>query len=426
MKWLVLSSVGEGCWFAWLLQHNGHEVDVLIKEDGEFQNIFKGLLNVGSATKPEDYDGVLFDLTGQGRLADQVREVTPTIGDSRLADKLEHDRTFGLEYMEKCGISVPPYTEFDNPGAAMNLIRKTKKRYVYKASGSNADCATTYVSKNAEDMEGYLETLFKQTPSHEFILQEVVQGIEVSTEMWINETGVYAINHTLEEKKLLAGGLGPNCGCAGNLVWMPDMETTLFTRGLGRAAEQLISDGYVGMIDLNAIVSDGQVWGLEWTPRIGYEGTCNLTSLLSLEFGEFLGVIASGQKPPEITSKHGFAATIRVYIPPYPTVGSARLFKPGVPLDGLNRSMLPDFFLYDARLKDEETFETAGISGWIGSPIGVGSTIAEAFESCKQVISRLRIPDMGYRNDVAESVAKRYAELASQGWLKVEWKAAAA
>jgi phosphoribosylamine-glycine ligase len=423
MRVLLVSIAGEGCWFATQLERAGHSVDVAIKHD-EFADVLKGLihtpLNLGS---PQDYDLCLFDLTGEGKLADQCRVGTPTIGDSSLADKLEHDRTFGLDYMTRCGIKVPEYVEFNNPADALRLIRKTKKRYVYKASGSNVSCATSYVSKNAQDMEGYLETLFKQTPSHEFILQEFVSGTEVSTEMWVNETGYYAINHTLEEKKLLSGGLGPNCGCAGNVVWMPEKETTLFTQGLGRAANQLISDGYVGMIDLNAIVADGQVWGLEWTPRIGYEGTCNLSVLLNVEFGEFLRAIASNERPPEVSAKYGFAATIRVYVPPYPTEGTAKMFKQGIPLDGIAMAMLPRFFLYDARLKENsESFETAGLSGWIGSPIGTGETIGGAFQMCKDMIAKLRIPDMGYRNDVPESVAKRYRELESDGWLRVDWK----
>jgi len=422
---LIISIAGEGAWFSWLLSHNGHDVDFIVKHD-EYSSALKGIIHTPEhPSDPASYDLCLFDLTGEGKLADEIRVQTPTIGDSVFADKLEHDRVFGLDYMHQCGIDVPPYTEFSNPADALRMIRKTGKRYVYKACGKNVSCATSYVSKNAADMEGYLETLFKQTPSHEFILQEFVQGTEVSTEMWVNQTGYYAINHTLEEKKLLAGGLGPNVGCAGAVTWMPEKETQLFSEGLGKAAERLADDGYVGQIDLNAIVTDGKVWGLEWTPRVGYEGTCNLACLMDIEFGEFLHAIAANERPPEVSSRHGFAATIRLYIPPYPVEGSRKMMKEGVPLDGIKLSMLPHFFLYDARIKEntEEQLETAGLSGWIGCPIGTAETIPGAFQFCKDVIAGLRIPDLGWRNDVAGSVAKRYRELEQDGWLKINWQA---
>lgn len=425
MRILVVSIAGEGAWFCWLLEQAGHEVDFLVKHS-EYDSVLKGIVHSpASPSDPASYDLCLFDLTGEGKLADEIRVQTPTIGDSVFADKLEHDRTFGLDYMRACGIDVPPYTEFNNPSDALRMIRKTGKRYVYKACGNNVSCATSYVSKNAEDMAGYLETLFKQTPSHEFILQEFVSGTEVSTEMWVNQTGYYAVNHTLEEKKLLAGGLGPNVGCAGAVVWMPEKETTIFTEGLGRAAERLAADGYVGMIDLNAIVSDGKVWGLEWTPRIGYEGTCNLACLLDIEFGEFLRAIAANERPPEVRSRYGFAASIRLYIPPYPVEGSQKMMKEGVPLDGIKLSMLPRFFLYDARIKEntDEQLETAGLSGWIGCPIGCGETIPGAFRECQDIIAGLRIPDLGYRNDVAGSIARRYHQLESDGMFRVGWKA---
>jgi hypothetical protein len=101
------------------------------------------------------------------------------------------------------------------------------------------------------------------------------------------------------------------------------------------------------------------------------------------------------------------------------------MMKEGVPLDGIKLSMLPHFFLYDARIKEntEEQLETAGLSGWIGCPIGTAETIPGAFQFCKDVIAGLRIPDLGWRNDVAGSVAKRYRELEQDGWLKINWQA---
>ena len=397
-------------------------MDYVLKQE-EYADVLKGLIEpTTSPSDPSRYDLLFFDLTGEGKLADTVRKQSPTIGDSVLADRLEFDRIFGLEFAQRCGINVPPWSHFTNPADAIRLIRKTKRRYVYKACGSNVDCSTSYVAKSAEDLEGYIGQLFSQTKSSEFILQEFVKGTECSTECWINETGDWAINHTLEEKKQLAGNLGPNVGCAGNVVWMPERETALFQQGLKKATRQLRRDGYVGMIDLNTIATDTTVYGLEWTPRAGYEALCNLTQLIPIEFGEFLYHVAAQKKLPPLVPRHAFSASIRLYIPPYPVLGPARLFKKDVPIDGLTEKMLPGCYLYDAKVNpDSEKFVTAGVSGWICCPMGTGETIGGAFEEVKQQIGLLRIPDLSYRNDVPESVARRYRELEVGGWLRAQF-----
>ena len=422
MRICLISIAAEGTWFGWLLRQHGHAVDFVLKQD-DYRDVLSGLIEpTQSPSSPESYDLVFFDLTGEGKLADAVRQKTPTIGDSVLADRLEFDRIFGLEFAQRCGINVPPWSHFDNPADAIRMIRKTKKRYVYKACGNIVNCATSYVSKSAEDLEGYIGNLFAQTKSGEFILQEFVQGTECSTEAWINESGYYAVNHTLEEKKQLVGNLGPNVGCAGNVVWMPERETALFQQGLKKATRQLAADGYVGMIDLNAIVTEGSVYFLEWTPRVGYDATCSLTQLLPMEFGEFLYQVAAHKKLPPLVAKHAFSASIRVYIPPYPADGSKRLFKADVPIDGLTEKMLPGCYLYDAKVNpDSEKFVTAGISGWVCCPMGTGETIGGAFDEVLQKIGLLRIPDLSYRNDVPQSVARRYRELEAGGWLRAQF-----
>ena len=421
MRVLLISSFAEGGYFAWWLKQEGHSVDCVLK-DRHYASVMGGLVEWReSAESPESYDLVLLDMSGHGPVADEARLVTPTLGGSTLADKLESDRVFGIEYMEKCGIRVPPWEAFDNPADAIRLVKKTKKRYVYKAVG-HGDCSTTYVSKSPEDLAGYIGRLFEATPSKQFILQEFVKGVECSTEMWLNRTGYYAVNHTLEAKKLLTGDLGPNCGCAGSVVWMPTLDTPLFKRGLKRSVGHLQADGYCGMIDLNTIVTEDEVWGLEWTPRCGYDATANLIQLLPMELGQFLFTIAAGRKLSVFTPKHRFAASTRIYIPPYPAELPDKFYRKDVPIEGLTVESLKRFHPFDARYEEESgKFATAGVNGWVGTPLGVGDSIGEAFDSVTTMIHGLKVPDMGWRSDIAENVAKRYAELSNNGWLRQEF-----
>jgi phosphoribosylamine-glycine ligase len=417
-----ISRWNEGGWFAWLCKQAGHQVTLVVEEESCAEALAGLIESQPTASDPSDYDLIVYDASGMGEDADESRTITPTIGGSKLADTLEHDRVAGLEFMERCGIRVPAWEHFTEVSDGIRYIKQHKKPMVFKPCGKDADTSCTYVSSSPEDMLQYIDLLYRQNPQKEFVLQEVVKGTEVSMEMWMNESGYYAINATLEAKKLMAGNIGPATGCAGNVVWMMGQgEPNVFQRGLKKVFEPLRELGYVGMIDLNAIVTDEDVFGLEWTPRFGYEGTCNLTRLLPIEFGEFLGRVAENAPMPTLTPKEGFCASIRIGIPPYPLPKLPdKMYRKGVPIGGLDPEKLEHFFARDVRVSenDEDRLETAGVDGWIGSVLAVGPTIHDAFSAANEMVKSLKIPDMMYRNDLESIFVRRYLELREGGWLK--------
>ena len=421
----LMSAFGDGLWFAALMAKEGNTVHATISDE-RFSRTLEGIIppvtiiGKGDIESPDKYDLIVFDLSGMGEAADYARTLTPVIGGSVFADKLEHDRLFGIEYMQKCGIAVPLFEHFDNAADGISYLKKTKKRVVFKPCGPT-DCASTYVSKNHEDMIRYMDVLFRKSHVKEFILQTFIPGTELSTEAWITQDGYCAVNHTLETKKLMAGDIGPATGCSGAVTWMPTRETSAFKQGLKKATKQLGDDGYCGPIDLNSICADGELYGLEWTPRFGYEGACNLTRLLPIPFGDFCYQVASGKTPSPLIPAHGFSATIRLSVPPYPMEGKSRkLYAEGIPIDGIDlKRDLQNFFLSDVRLvPDSDELETAGESGFIGAPIGVGDTMGEAFGEVVEKIKSLDIPNLQWRNDVSECCQKRYRELEENGWLR--------
>src|SRR5260221_2726231 len=129
MNIALVSSVGDGAWIALCLQCAGQVVTWTI-EDEKYKDILSGLLPppVTSIDDPAAFDLVVFDGTGHGPAADAMREVTPVIGDSSFATKLENDRAFGIEFMEKAGIPVPPYQQFTDVADATAWLKETNKR----------------------------------------------------------------------------------------------------------------------------------------------------------------------------------------------------------------------------------------------------------------------------------------------------------
>lgn len=418
MKILLVSQDGVGSWFCLRLLEEGNNVDYYLQKK-EYKNILGGIVPTPMLVKPDfsKYDLVLFDLTGQPLLADESYFAAPTIGDSSIATLLEEDRMYGIKIMEEVGIEVPPYEVFSDIASAKKFIRQTNKRYVFKPSGDQ-DTASTYVADSAQDLLEYLDKLSSDTKGVEFLLQEVVTGTEISTEAYFNGTSFCLINSTLEEKKFMNDGKGPNTGCAGNLVWCYEQhEPWIFREGLGKMKDFLTSVNYRGMIDLNCIVTSNQLYGLEWTPRFGYDASPTLNSLITSNIGTFYHDVATSNPNPKYTIGYRFAASVRLSIPPYPT--EMQGFNPeDVPVKGLTyEDCIRGCYLYDVK-EEKEDLVTAGHSGFVCSPIAVGDTIREAFDFVKAKIDMIKIPNKQYRTDIHKRTFERYRILQAQGWLR--------
>jgi phosphoribosylamine--glycine ligase len=437
---LMCSYSGYGAWFMARLIEEGHSVDYFLDAPLEFRKKPNPIHNIGRGIIPpplaigkdepefSKYDLVLFDLTGREGRAERSLEQTPTMGDGQVHKTLEENRNLALEIMKSSDIAVPEWEVFDDVNEAKKFIKKTKKRYVFKPNGGQEqDTATTYVSKDYKDLLTFLDELSKESKGAEFILQEFVTGTEVSCEAWFNGSDFTLINNTLEEKKLMNDGLGPATGCAGNIVWVTEHPrgNKLFREGVEKLKSFFTYGSYKGMIDLNCIVTDEKLYGIEFTPRFGYDATSTLFALINSNLGDFLSSIAAGERA-SYTLSGAFAASIRLSIPPYPTEVPGK-HPQGIEIKGFPKdieTLSRFYYTYDvmldesSRKKSEPRFTTAGASGFITSPIALGDSVIGTLESAKQLAEKFHIPNLQYRTDLAGRLDKRYRELGGMGWLR--------
>lgn len=428
MRIAVSSYSGYGAWFALYLKSIGHSVDYYLSKP-EYGDICGGLItpkyialdgrrNMVGYPDYSKYEVSLFDLTGRRKQADYSRLLCPTIGDGGINCILEDERIKGIELMEEAGVMVPPYEKFEDIGAAKSYVRKHGKRYVFKPDGGqDQDAAATYVSKDAEDLLEYFDKLASLSKGVKFILQEFIPGTECSVEGWFNGSDFYCLNATIEDKKFMSGNVGPNTGCAGNLVFTIKSTSRIYEKGLQLCAAVLKQVGYVGMIDLNAIITEsGDLYGLEWTPRLGYDASATFISMYSGDYGDLLYNTAAG-KTPEESWKAEFGVSARLSIPPYPT--EYKMPKNiGIPIKGIDledKRAIQTCYLYDCKLQKNKLV-AAGINGLIACPIETASTVTEAFMKLKDRIKHIQIPDMQYRDDLQKSLSERYYKLDLAGW----------
>lgn len=434
MKIALSSYTAMGAWWVLRLRAEGHDVDYLLSEK-KYEDVLRGLIpppkmqdidmrrTVQGYGFPDysKYDLSLFDLTGRAELADHSRKQVPTLGDGSLEHHLEDDREFGIEMMEQCGINVPPYHKFNTASEAKSFLKKNDRPFVFKpftAGGTTQDTATTYVSKSAEDLLKFIDPLWNAAKRAPFILQEKVDGTEVGTEAFFNGSDFFLITGTLEEKKFMNDNKGPNTGCAGNLIFAMNDEMELFKNGLLKAKPMLQAAGFRGIIDLNTIVTETNIYALEWTPRFGYLCCPTIATMYGDDYGELLLDIAAGKSPYIKWGTGSFGAAVTLSIPPYPTEIRMPKYK-GIPIEGVNIEdlfQLTNFFLFDAMVEGKQLV-TSGNYGYIGAVLSAAHTIEAAFSQLEGRMRNIHIPNCQYRTDVQKSTTKRYEELEGWGYL---------
>ena len=419
MKLFLFSKYGDAICLAIKATTMGHPATVYIK-DAKSQSIGDGLVKKTKDWEREakSADLILFDHVGFGNVAEDLRKQGKVVlGGCRLADALELNRTFAQNTLKIAGINTPLTSPALRTVAnAREWINKNKKvkAWVYKPMGSQ-ETGTTYVSEGIDDLLGYIPVLQKRTKDSPFILQERVDGIEVSHEGWFNGKTYCQSNITFEEKRFMDGGRGRNVGCMGNIIYNLFSKNKLHKKTLGKMVSILRKDDFRGPIDINTIVTENEVYALEFTPRLGYDAVQALLEGFQEDWLNWFLHIAQGATiTPKTTNQ--FLIAIRLATSPYPEAVSAKNSPEDIPVVGLNKDNLKHIWLSDVK-KDKIGVTCAGADGVMAVVSARGTTIKECRNRAYRTIDSITIPDKTYRIDIGNRVPKELANLKKWGWL---------
>jgi len=440
---LMISWNGDGVGLSRRIFLDGHPITLFLSESfNRKKEHYKGLCpQVMSFEEGRDLnpEAVVFESSGFGALADELRQSGVSVwGAGSLQDSLESNRGWGIEVMAKFGIRIPQTLIFTGNGVPWNtvkdkdgalihvaghvdeaiaLLKSIKGRWVFKAY-DNESSADTFISDNDEEMVEHLIRLKERElikPHDKFLIQKFIKGIELSTEVWV-QNGVIipgSANATIEEKKFLAGDLGPNTGAQTSVVWAYRSFPRILRETIGNAPfvawlrNPIGPDGrpclpYHGPLDLNCIISEEtkKPYGLEWTPRMGWNAYYALAELFQVPMGHLFTACAKGQMQ-FIPFHSGYGYVIQVSIPPFP--GSSMVSKKaygglvyeevmksatGIDIGGPTQN--PHVWLRDAKW-DGKNLETAGVDGMVLECSGRGTTVEEACSPAHALVEQIDI-----------------------------------
>ena len=420
----LVSETADGMGFGSRLVQEGYDVrmwirnadaksvgDNIVEKVGDFEDLL--------TDAARDTDVFIFDVSGNGVFADYLRQNGfPVLGGSVQADRLERDREYGADVMQQCGIDVPETVSFNSFDEGIEFVRENPDvRWVYKPSKQLGDLSPSHVSYDAEDLIEMLNNISHDVDiAHpQFELQAFEKGIAFSTELWFQNGDFIEplTNHTLERKELMNGDIGPSGGCLGNIVW--------FCGGckVCETAKQLIDwarrEHYHGMLDLNVIVTPkGRVFGLEFTPRFGYDASPTLFwELIRGGLGTFFESAARG-RVSMLDLREGFAGAVRVTIPPWPT--EKYTAEEGVPIRGLEPKTLDDnTYWYNVKRDDDGNFCTAGAWGIVALLTSHITNPERAIAKAQDFVKDIRLKNKQYRTDLGKQFVKDLETLEAAG-----------
>lgn len=411
MGFLIISEGGDGLGLALRLQEEGHKVSMSIKDPIAEQR-GEGLIEKNAT--PEFKPVLLADCTGSGALLDSYRANDGDIfGGSGIADKLESDRKYASEVFKKARIKEPFSKGFTDWESAFEFIQNWDEdsKLVFKPEGKYSGVVPSYVPHDNEELMEMLEHykgIIGNEP--EFTLQEFVEGVCISSEVWCSKGKLLRpTNHTLERKQLMNDDLGPSGGCTGNVVWACLEEDCSLCANLVKLKDFLEENQWTGPIDINTVVSkEGEIYALEFTPRLGYDSFPTLLlGLFEGNFGSFVYDSTKGSTSP-MPLRSDYASGIRVSTAPWPSEDFHA--KSGIPLRGLRGSDFDRFYPYEVSLQNGKQV-TSGGYGIIGVCVGYGDTIEASFDEAYKLAYKLRIPEKQMRTDLDKIFEKEVRQI---------------
>jgi len=348
------------------------------------------------------------------------------MGQNGLNDKLEYDRVFALKVMKDNGIKIPKTFPFDTIDKGLEFVRQTKKGYVIKPFG-DATSDRTFVGKTADELISEMEGWKKDKVKDKFILQELIKGLEVDTEVYLSHGKIVRATKALfETKKFMNDDLGPNTGCSSSISFgYKNPDSKMYVKTIKKLEKFFANTDYTGYFSINCIIqdSDQEPYGLEFNPRCGYSDTYATMGILPMEYGKFVSDMVEG-KLKGFEWKSGYGASLRLTVPPYPLlvpddekdktyIERIKKISNNIKIDGID---LKDKWIIPYDMQKKDGLEMAGIDGIVCEVLSAKGSLMGLKKDLYARADKIKVPNKQYRTDVVENCMERLKKFAALGY----------
>ena len=426
MRFFWYSTGGDGICIARRLQRDGHDVDVY-HADREARRCGAGLVNIVSTPEPKRGATVIIDGTGAVDFGVAMRRRGFNVLGGNVAERWETRRWAGIQAMRAAGVVTPPTERFTSLREAQAFLssQPSEAFWFFKPDGLKTPKSMTRAGSPPKLLRWLTWAAPQLGDVPEFILQQKVDGTEVSCCVWLDGRKVVSADCTLEEKKFGVDDTGPATGCATNIVFDVNDRGALVQATMAPFIDEALASGYCGPLDLNSLVNEhGVVYGLEFTARLGWDCTQAWSWLFDHTLGEQLAAFAAGELTRWQYASSRIAMTVRLSVPPQPMEDTEDYHKTrGMPLD---ESLLDEEAEGRVLLDDVAVTRAGLVMGGGSGSIGVIGTVGDNLDTMRAVLRgraesyKKLIDDLMFRPDPVSRAERDLDALAQLGLLPAD------
>ncbi len=420
MRILFISNDLIGGNLAYLLKQEGHNVKLFIEDSGRYENFDNMIPKTYNWRRELPWIGkdglIIFDDTGYGEIQEELRKDGYIVfGGSKLGDKMEMDRSYGQKIFKKYGLKTVPLKDFSNAKKAIDFVKKNKKAWVIKQNNHHYSKIVNYIGEfdDGRDVVGMLKNyaLNSKFKNEKISLHEKLKGVEIGVGRYFNgKDWVGPIEFNIEHPRFFPGDVGPMTSEMGTLAWYSDNEENkLYKEILKKIKPYLRKIDFRGDFEINCIVNKTGVYPLEATARLGSPIVHLHSEIHKSPWGEFLYAIAKGENY-NLKWEKGFGLVVLVAIPPFPYTERAQkniLYGSNIYMTDFKEEDWKHIHFEEVALKKGSQFYISDTRGYIVYATSIAKTIKEAQKKVYELIDKIYIPKMFYRNDIGNSFLKK-------------------
>ena len=436
---IIDDNMGAGLDFAYRCIEYGHKVKLLRKRGETYGDGFHGIIMVDNYKNHMAWakNGLIIN-TGNAvhlRELDRYRKdfgfEQSIFSPSWKSAQLEIDRKDGIELLERAGIPTPPYKEFASLEEAQKAVLSSDKCWVFKTLGSEEDKSLSFVSSSPEEMYGWLQAKIDGglKLKGKCILQEKIDLVaELGCSGWMGSEGFLENKWQLcfEHKKMMDEELYVTTGEVGS-VTQYNKKDRIAEDFLKPLEKEILALGHRGDTAINGgIDKKGNYWFFEWTMRCGWP--CFWAQTASHEGDDPAQWMKDALNGKDTLKVHYNPCVIVVlFIPPYPFSSQKLEMEEkiqGLPIKGFEEhwddihpvcvKIGDGYKVESGKAEKVSQFQTSG--EYVACVTSLDPSLKKSKENAYKIIEDIKIPDLGYRTDIADKVMKVLPNLHELGY----------
>lgn len=350
----------------------------------------------------------IYDFFQDDTLLQRIMVVAP----SAEAAQLEGSKAFSKKFMRRHNIPTAGYAEFtfENFEEGKKYITLHSLPIVLKADGLAAGKGVVIVNTHEEALTVFEEMIIHKQfgeASSKVVIEEFLQGIEVSVFALTDGIHYQIIGHAKDYKRIGEGDTGLNTGGMGcvspvpfmNEAFMQTVEEEIIKPTVnGLAKENLTYHGFIffGLMNVN-----GKPFVIEYNCRMGDPETEVVMPRLQTDLVALFAAMDNGTLvDTNISFDERSCATVMAVSGGYP--GD---YQKNFPISGLAdwRIDTNSFVFHAGTKQSDDKVITNG--GRVLAVTSYGNTITEAVMQSKKVLEKISFEGMYFRKDIGYEFA---------------------